>query len=297
MTTVASLIDQISSHLHSFTGLTEPTTFLTAAVDASVTDLPVGHPSRITQGLVEIDDELVHVNAVGSTSFSAMPGFGRGASQSTAAAHAQNARVTNDPQFPRIRIFEAVKRCILQIQPLLFQVKTTTFTFTPVVTTYEIPADVDRILKVQYQEIGSTKEWLNVPAWAIDHNADTTNFPSGKALVFHSFVESGRTVQVTYASAFVTPTSTASDLETFCKIPTSMHDVLLYGTAWSLVQFLEPYRLQLRSVEQQARAQGVDVGGASKVAQQLYAMYEMRKREERDRLLMTHKPGKHFVAR
>lgn len=294
MPTVSNLIEQISALLHSFTGLVEPTSFLTSAITASDTVIPVGHPTRITQGLMEIDDELIHVNAVGSTSVSAMPGFGRGAQLSTAATHALNAKVVNDPQFPRVRIFEAMKRCIHQIQPLLFQVKTTTFTYTPVITTYEIPADVQTILKVQFEEIGSTKEWMNVPAWVVDHNGA---FPSGKSLVLHSFVESGRTVQVTYAAPFVTPATVGDDLETTCKIPATMHDVLIYGSSWQLVQFLEPYRLQLRSVEQQARAQGVDVGGATKVAQQLFALYDLRKREERERLLLTHKPGKHFVAR
>jgi hypothetical protein len=293
VTTVSALIDQIASHLHGFTDIIEPTTYLTAPCDNDDTVLSVQHGTKITQGYVEVDDELIHVDTVGGASFTTMP-FGRGVSGSTAASHAAGARVINDPQFPRVRIFDALKRAILQVQPDLFTVKSSTFTSSPVQTTYEIPADVDRVLKVQYQVIGPSQEWLTISGWTVDQDADTA---SGKAIVLYTPVQSGRTVQVIYAGPYTNPTTTSDDLEATCKIPASAHDVLMWNVCWQLVQFMEIKRVDMRAVEQQARAQGVAVGDPSKIAKQLYAMYELRKGEERRRLLTTHPAVKRFVAR
>lgn len=293
MTTVSTLVDQIVSHLHSFTGVTEATTYLIDDLLPNDTNILVQHPVKITQGFIEVEDELMHVSAVNGNTVEIMP-FGRGVLGSTAAAHNPNVKVVNDPLIPRIRVFDAIKRAVLQVQPDLYAVATTTFTFSPVVTTYEIPATVTRILRVQYQLTGPSQEWLDVRHWTMDQNAATV---SGKAIVIAEDIQPGRTVQVTYATPYVSPTLMTDDLESTCKIPASAHDVLLYNVAWQITQFMEPYRLQLRSVEQQARLQGIDVGSASKVAQQMYAMYELRKREERARLLTINPTVKHYAVR
>jgi len=293
MTTVSQLIEQISSHLHNFTGTLEAATYLIDDVSDSDTNFLVQHPTKITQGLVEIDDELLHVDTVGSTSIEMAP-YGRGVSGSVAAAHAVNTKVVNDPLFPRVRIYDAIKRGILAAQPDLFAVATTEFTSSPVQTTYEIPAAVDRVLKVQYEMIGPSQEWLTIPYWTIDHNAATG---TGKALVLHTAIQPGRTVQVTYAGRYTSPTSTSDVLESTCKIPESAHEVLLWYACGQLVQFMELPRLNLRAVEQQARAQGLQVGDPSKIAAQMFALYERAKAQERKRLLMTHPPAKRYATR
>lgn len=297
LTTVSNLVTQISDHLHSFTGFQEAVTYLTSDITNVALTIPVGHPTRITQGLIEIEDELIHVSDVGSTSVSAFPGFGRGANGSTQGSHVTNKKVTNDPLFPRIKIFDAIVACVLQIQPDLFRVKTAAlFPASAVATTYGIPADVDRVLSVKWESLGPSKEWIEVKNWSIDHTADVVKFPTGKTLIVHESMQPGRNVQVVYAAKFTNPSS-FSDLLTDLGLTPSMFDVLLYGVSYRMIQFLEPSRLQLKSVEQQARAQGIDVGGASKIAQQLYALYEARKREERIQLLKTYPQAIHRVTR
>lgn len=290
MTTVNQLIDQASSMLHSYTGTLEANTYLTAAIDGATTAIPIGHPSYINRGLIEIENELLHVDAVGDTSVTLYP-WGRGASNTTAVSHALNARVINDPIFPRARIFEALKRCLNNVQLELYAVKTYQFTYSVVQTQYEIPADVIRVLAVQYQVVGPSKEWVNVTHWDVDQNADTA---TGKALIIHEPVQPGRLVQVTYAGELTQPTAYTDDLETI-GIPAWMHPVLLYGTAWELVQFMEPARLQLKSVEARTQAAAIDVGAASNVAKQLYAMYQLRLDAARKRLLTTHPSPKRYA--
>lgn len=290
MTTVSQLIDQTSAMLHSYTGVMEASTYLTASVDADDLTISIAHPSYINRGLIEVGDELMHVATVGESSATLMP-FGRGAMNSVAIPHAENSRVTNDPFFPRAQIFEALKRCIQNIQLDLYLVKSTSFTYTTVQTTYSVPEDTVRVLDVQYEVTGPSREWLPIRHWDLDLNADTI---TGKALVLRECIQAGRTVTVVYAAELPVPTTTAQDLSAL-GIPEWMQSVLLYGTCWEMVQFLEPQRLNLRSVEQRTQLQYDPAGSASNLSKQLYAMYQLRLENARKRLLTTHPTPKHYV--
>lgn len=291
MTTVDQLVDQISAVLHSYTGVMEATTYLSSPVTNSALAIPVAHPSYITRGLIECEYELMHVDAVGDTSVTLMP-FGRGAQNTTAVAHSTNVRVTNDPLFPRQRIFDALNRCINNVQLDLYTVKTApSFNYVTVQTSYDLPADLIRVLGVQWQVTGPSREWVNVTHWDVDQNSDAV---TGKSLIIHEGIQAGRPIQVTYAALLPTLTASTDDLETL-GIPTWMHAVLLYGVAWEMVQFMEPARMQLRAVEARTQAAGVDVGAASNVAKQLYAMYQLRLDNARKRLLTTHPSPKHYT--
>lgn len=290
MTTLNQFVDQASAMLHSYTGVLEATTYLSAGITATDLVLPVAHPSYLTRGLVEVDNELMHVNTVAETSAQLMP-FGRGTQNTTALTHTINSRVTNDPIFPRQRIIEAFNRCLQNVQLELYAVKTTTFTYSPVRTSYPVPTDLLRVLSVQYQVVGPTQEWVNVTHWDVDRNTDTG---TGQAIIIHEDIQPGRTVQVTYAAELTVPATPATDLETI-GIPVWMQSVLMYGTAWEIVQFMEPARLQLRAVEARTEAAGVTPGSYSNLAKQLYAMYQMRLDAARKRLLTTHPSPKHYT--
>lgn len=290
MTTVDQFVDQASAMLHSYTGTMEAATFLTSAINSAATVIPIAHPSYITRGLIEVGNELLHVDSVGDASCTLYP-FGRGAQNTVPVSHAANTKVLNDPMYPRQRIFEAMKRCLHNIQLDLFSVATTTFTNTPVVTQYELPAGMIRVLDVQYQLVGPSREWVNIRNWTLDHNADTA---TGKAIIIHELIQPGRTVQVTYAAELAVPETPSTDLEA-TGIPEWMQSVLLYGTCWEIVQFLDPARLQLRSVEARTQAADVQAGAASNVAKQLYAMYQLRLDAARKRLLTLHPSPKHHT--
>lgn len=290
MTTINQFIDQCSAMLHSYTGTLEAATYLTEPITATSSAIPVAHPQYINRGLIEVENELMHVDAVGETSATLYP-FGRGTQNTVALPHAINAKVINDPIFPRARIYEALKRCIHNVQLDLYAVQTYEFTYSVVQTSYAIPADCIRVLNVQYEVVGPSQEWVNVNHWSVDMDADTA---TGKAIVFRECIQPGRDVQIVYAAELPVPDVYTDDLE-FMGIPEWMQSVLLYGTAWEIVQFLEPARLQLKSVEARTQAAAVDVGAASNVAKQLYAMYQLRLDNARKRLLTTHPTPKHYV--
>lgn len=290
MTTTSQMIDQASAMLHSYTGTLENTTYLTSAVGVSDVEIPVAHPSFINRGLIEVGEELMHVMNVGDTSATLMP-FGRGVMNTVAVPHLINTRVTNDPYFPRQQIFEAMKRCIHNIQLDLYTVEQTAFTYSTVQTTYEMPADAVRVISVQYEVVGPSREWVNVNHWDLDLNAATA---TGKSIVLRECIQSGRTVQVMYAAELPVPETVGTDLQAI-GIPEWMQPVILYGTCWEMSQFLEPQRLTLRSVEQRSQLQVDPAGAASNVAKQLYAMYQLRLENARKRLLTTHPTPKHYV--
>ena len=131
----------------------------------------------------------------------------------------------------------------------------------------------------------------NIRQWDLDQNAATA---TGKALVIHDCIQSGRSVQVIYAAELPVPSTVSQDL-TAIGIPEWMQSVLLYGTCWEMVQFTEPQRLNLRSVEQRTQLQYDPAGSASNLSKQIYAMYQLRLENARKRLLTTHPTPKHYV--
>lgn len=293
MTTVSQMIDQCGGMLHSYTGTVEATTYLTASMTSTDTTVQVAHPTRLLQGIIEIDDELMFVSDVGEAAVTLFP-TGRGFQNTTAVSHAINARVTNDPVVPRARIFEEMLATIRQLSDL-FVIKTTPLTSDLTVNTYGLPADCKRVLKVQYAAIGPSKEWPSVKRWTVDHNADTTNFPTGKSITIDGYLGvPGQGVQITYAADLPIPASTSDDLETI-GIPAQWHDILRYGACWRTTQVMAPSRLNLRSMESQTLAGGVTPDSVAKVAQQFFAMFQSRREEERKRLNLLYPPRPHSV--
>ena len=65
-------------------------------------------------------------------------------------------------------------------------------------------------------------------------------------------------------------------------------DLLTYGAAFRLVQFLEVSRLNITSVENQERSKFSASGAASSLTRQLIGLYDRRLEEERRRLMELH---------
>lgn len=290
MTTVSQLIDDCSGMLHAYTGELEATTWLTQPVDADDTELQVAHPQRLRQGIIEIDDELMWVSDAGGSSVTLQPN-GRGVMNTAAVTHAVTTQVKNDPLIPRARIFQEIQAVIRQMQPDLYAVKTYSFTVSPVQTTYEIPADVNKLLSVQHDVVGPTQEWLTMTAYWIDQNAATV---SGKALTLRGVIDPGRTVQLVYAADLPVPASTLEDLEG-SGIPAEMHDVIRYGACWRVVQTLPVGRLNLKSIPAQTNAENVTPAVISEISKQFAQMFQLRRQEERQRQLDKYPPRKHYV--
>lgn len=295
MTTLGDVITDVQRRLRSYTGQHERSTHLAASATDSVLALDVADGDVVETGLVQIDDELIYVTASQSGTLTVAP-YGRGYAGSTAAAHDENAQVVVDPFFPRVDITQAINDAALAAYPRLFQVKTETLSYTSTVATYDLAADVDRVLDVRYEAAGSTGRFPRVSRWTADLNADSAVYASGKTITFGETLETGNDVRVTYAARFGTLADAAT---TFASVglEDSYRDVLMLGAAYRLVQFLEPARLNLGSIENQERAQYAAAGSASALTRQLLGLYEQRISEEQKLLRDKWPPRPHRISR
>lgn len=292
MTTFGDLTMQVKSLLHSFTGVHEPVTWLTAGCTDAATTLTVEDSDAISIGVSEVGEELIYVSASESaTNTLTLAPFGRGYRGTTAAAHAINDMVMFNPIFPTVEIKRAINQTLAAVYPQLYQVKETSFTFAGSQSTYELPADCDGVVSVRWEAVGASGYWPLLSGWEFHpHSEEAT----GKAITVHDVPAQGQTVKVMYRANF---TQFAADADTFAGIgfPESAIDVLLYGAAAKLIRFLDVARLQTHSVENISRSQLVGSGDPAKIANQFYAMHAQRLIEERKKLLELEPPQMHFT--
>lgn len=290
MTTFGDLVQQAKSLLRSFTGIQEQVTWLTSSCTDSDLTLSVNSSDVVSIGVSEIEEELVFVHVSANNTLSIAP-FGRGYNGSTAAAHVANTPVVFDPVFPVVDVKRALNQVLQATYPFLYQIKTTTFTFTGTQATYELPADCKKVLRVNYEAIGPSNAWPAVPRWEFDPRF---NKGTGKAITLASAPLAGRTVQVVYQAGFPALKSNADTLASI-GFPESAVDVLLYGATAQLVRYVDLSRLQTSHVENISRSELVGTNDAGRIANQLYAIYQVRLEEERKKLLADDEPQMHFT--
>lgn len=283
MTTVSEVLEEISSVLHAYTGVKEQMTYLTGELTSTDVSFPVHNSDRVSQGLAEVGDELVLVDDSQDGAVSLFP-FGRAQQGSTAQDWPTNTPVVDDPLFPKVAILRDLQQIIDQLHPELFAVSTTSITFSPATFAYELPADVDRVLSVSFDIPGPSGVWPKARTWRTIKNANTTAFPSGKAIEVFEAITPGRQFHVVYAGPFGQIASTSDTLDGL-GVPASVRDVLVYGVCYRMTQALEASRLHMYSIPQMARQEAVPAGAITNLSRQWYALFTQRKMEERKKLL------------
>lgn len=292
-----SLIDQTLTYLHGLTTDLEQVCALSADITNSATSFQVSDATQVTRGLVEIDSELMWVTSVdvSSNTVTIAPGFGRGFRETDPASHTQNSMVTNNPRFPRKAVATAIQTTLYAAYPDLFDVKVDeTQTTSPVVVSYQVPADCDQILDVQWQAVGPSKMWVPIRRWELDTNADTTAFPTGKSIDIYDGTLPGRTIKITYA-AQPTQLSAETDLLSVTGLPDSVQDVLVYGACYRLTVNLEASRLQTATVEQSERSTLVMPGAAMNASKYYFGLYSQALQREAARLQKLYPTRAHLV--
>lgn len=293
-TTLGDLVASIHTSLHSYTGVQEQVTYLTAAMTSSDLTATINGTETVLRGITEVDDELIYVSA-NSTGSLTIPPFGRGYRGSTAAAHSLNAMVTFDPAYPKVEIKRAINQCVQSLFPTLWAVKTTDITYDNMVKIgYQLPTDAEGVIEVKAQHSSDPEDyWAPINHWEFDYSSPETN---GKALNITASLRPGTTLRVVYQGKFGEFTADADTL-TSKGLAESHADLILYSVAARLIRFLDPARLQVTSVENLSRSQVVQSGDAGKLANQLYAMYQQRLVEERRRLLSLQPVRPNYLAR
>ena len=281
MTTFAQMTDDTIMYMQGFTGMQDQATYLTAGINDTVLSLAVADTTSISRGVVEVGSELIWVDSVDSTGLTCtIPPYGRGYRSTTAASHASGTRVVSSPAIPRGLAQKALNEAVQSIFPSVTAVGTTTFTFNPAVSTYEMPTGTEGILAVTWETTGPSREWVPVRRYSSDGTANVTDFPSGSTISLYDAIVPGRTVQVVYLKQPTVMSSESDVFTTVTGLPASCEDVVRLGAAFRMMSFIDAPHLSGFSAEADFSSNVRPAGGAMQLGKHLYQMYRLRLEEE-----------------
>lgn len=283
MTTFRQIQDEVLQTLYGY-GLDQPrATFLTAGISDTDLQLTVIDTTSVGQGVAEIEGELVFIDSVDrSSNIITLAPDGRGFFGTTAAAHAQDARVTIAPVWPRNRVKGAINDIITSVHPTLFGVAQAQFAFNPTTTTYALPAEAERVLSVTADVNGPSREQHIIRHYSFSSVAPTDDWATTNTLTLHEAVSPGRTVTVTYLKQ---PTALAADGDALSTsgLAETAKLAIVYGSCAQLLSFMDVSRIPVDTARADEYAEKNQLGMASRIAGQLQLKHDLELEKERKR--------------
>jgi hypothetical protein len=151
----------------------------------------------------------------------------------------------------------------------------------PTYQTYPVPASatIIDIARVRFRMPGTTDVWGDLPNSA--YRYDKTN----NLVQLLRMIPSGTDVQFVYKSPFTEASSVSDDVQTVCKLATTMNDIPVLGVVTSLLQTTEARRNVLQIQGDPRRAGEVQSQANAAAASMMRREYEGRIREEYARLV------------
>lgn len=287
MTTTARLVADTERYL--FAGSREEQNRLNGPHDDTTTTFAFEFALRgIKSGAVlNVDLELVYVWSVNDSGLSAQ--VERGWWGSTPAAHDAAAIVTINPKFSKFDILDALNDDLNDLcapSNGLFAPRTVELDYQASVRGYDLTG-VDGllgILGITYEEVGPEKQWPRIKNWELRREANTTDFPSGLALVLNQGAQPGHPIRVTYAAPFAPLTTMADVVEDVAGISTFAQDIPPLGAAFRLTQVRELKRNFTERQGEPRRADEVGAGAQLRSALGYAQLRQQRIHNEKSRL-------------
>ena len=288
------MIDETLINLSGYTYQQDRSTYLTSAVttltspSSSPTVLSLGSTDSVGKGIIEVGEELMWVDSFDRVANTAtIAPYGRGYLGTTASTAAVDTKVTISPIFPRYVVKRAINDTIRAMGTQLLVVDQTTFTYNSAVTTYELtdgsgnPLNIENILTMSWQDIGPSQEWINVRRYTFDPKAESTTWGSGaQTVTIGDYITSGRTVKVNYVKQPSAFTASNQVFTTQTGYPESARDVVILGTAYRLLTYLDPARASQISPQADEIDAKRPFGSANTAVRQIFSLYQQRLREE-----------------
>lgn len=295
MPNTGQVIEETLALMQSWSNDQAQSTTLTAPLTSGALTFPYDATANvatgISPGLVEIDRELMYVSSVDGTN-ATVPAWGRGYRGTIAASHSTGARVISQPAFPRQKTLDAINQIFERVFPRIYAVKQyETITTLPVVT-YDLPDDAQWVLSAKWQVSDGRKYWSDIRRWRMSSGGGTQfgDGLNGVTVDVADAMQPGRPIQFLYAAK---PTALVSDTDDFVTVSglnAGLVDVVELGAATQLVTALELSRLQVSSVEQQARSTTVAPSAALTASRYLDTRFNERLEEERKALQRLYPP-------
>lgn len=294
MTTLGEMIDEVLINLSGYTYQQDRSTYLTAPIttltspSTSPTILSLGSTENVGKGIIEVGEELMWVSSFDRIANTAtIAPYGRGYLGTTASTAALDTKVTISPIFPRYVIKKAINDTVLAVGTQLMTIGQTTFTFNPAITTYELtdgsgnPLNIENIINVSWQDIGPSREWINVRRWTFDAKAEAGTWgTNAQTITIGDYITPGRTVKVNFVKQPGTMNTTSSVFTTATGYPATVQDVVILGAAYRLLTYLDPARASQISPQADEIDAKRPFGSSNNSARQIYALYQQRLREE-----------------
>lgn len=289
--TIPSLIDEVLDVVHGYVRGQEARTHLTNSMTNSDLTFTVANPNKISSGLVEIDEEIMYVSLVDKTTGTVtVEPWGRGQSQTDAVSHLANARVTDNPLFPRQRVRNVIWGVLREMFPDVFAFGEVFENVNPVLTHYDMPSDCYHIMQVQWLLPGPTGLWAEASRWKQNKRAGS---PVELELFSRVWPGSNR-LRVQYMKTPPDSFGTTDDLAMY-GYDLQVRDVIVKGTAANLMAYVEPSRVLTESVVSHGRSEAVPAGAAANISKYLYQLFRQRLEDERQQQLMRHPVQIHFT--
>lgn len=283
MTTAGQLIDRVAGEL--LAGTVEERNKLATGVDASATTLTFTYPlSGLREGsMFEIGSEQFYVWTTNSSAKSAV--VERGFNGTTATSHSAEAITTINPRFPRSRVLQQLNADLADLSsPLngLFQVKTVDIAYNGSDRMVNITGatDIQNLIDVRYRYLSD--DYPIIRDVRLLSDMPTSDFASGFALAFDSYVRSG-TIRVVYRAPYG---SFSAESDTVADVGGSdyLDDVLALGTQMRLMAGREVKRNFTESQGDTRRAEEVPSGAVANSMLQLQRLRRDRVMAEAARL-------------
>lgn len=287
--TYDQLADEVLMNLNGYTFEQDKTTYITQAYttltspSSSPLVLKLASTESVGKGIIEVGEELMYVDSFDRIANTAtIAPYGRGYLGTTASTAAIDTKVTISPTFPRYVVKKTINDTIRAMGSSLHAVKQTSFTYNAAITTYEFDnLDIKNILTMSWQEVGPSKEWIRVRRWEFDSFADVAAWGSGSQTVtIGDYITPGRTVKVVYLTDPLVLVNGSDNFATVTGLPDSAKDVVVFGTAYRLLTYLDPARASQVSPQADEIDSRRPYGASQAAARQLFALYTQRLAEE-----------------
>lgn len=235
MTLLSAVIDRTLNHLYR-AGYPARNRLVAAVADGTVTswsfEFDLGGIQEGSRVSCELEDVLVW----STTPTAKTATVQRGDRGTAATAHASGKTVLVNPEWSRADVLTAINEEIAELSSPahgLFQMKPLARTFAAGVYGYDLAADFIDLYSVHWRLTGTTKYWPELRNLRVQRDADTTDFPSGIALLLYERGENGQAFRVEYKAAFAQlgTTDETQVVETVTGLSTSGVSILPYGAA------------------------------------------------------------------
>lgn len=302
--TLGTMIDEVLINLAGYTINQDRSTYITEAVtsltspSSNPTILKLASTDNVGKGIIELDTELMWVDSFDRVSNTAtIAPYGRGYLGTTATTHSVDAKVTISPTFPRSTVQKAINDTIGAMGSSISAVKQTTFTWNAAVNTYGFNnLGIENILRMMWQDIGPSEEWINIRRWDFDPQAEPTTWGAGaQTVTIYDYITAGRTVKVMYQTEPSSMSSTSDVFTTVTGLPASCRDVVTLGAAYRLISYLDPARVSQTSPQADEIDSRRPFGSSQSVTRQLFTLYTQRLAEETSRQQNQYPPRVHYT--